>query len=136
MHACIHTHTLHIHIHYRSYVKLQKDLGSKETDGFESSSPLKQFQKVSKENDKLRKDLKKVLLCIMYIFKLHCIISKEVDNSESLQLKITRLQVENNKLQDEMQKMVIAARAPCVDNNCDRAWENRAYVHKIYPFIF
>jgi len=48
--------------------KLQKDveaLKPKGTDSLESSSPSKQFQKVSKENEKLRKDLKKVL-CYEY----------------------------------------------------------------------
>lgn len=45
--------------------KLQKNVEvskSKETDYLEPSSPLKQFEKVSKENDKLRKDLKKVAI--------------------------------------------------------------------------
>lgn len=43
--------------------------GSKEKkiDHLEPSSSLKQFEKVSKENDKLRKDLKKVYCINMLI---------------------------------------------------------------------
>ncbi|XP_065911878.1 centrosomal protein of 290 kDa-like isoform X3 [Dysidea avara] len=71
----------------------KKDLDGfklKATDYDEPTVPMRQFQKLSKDNDKLKKDLK-----------------KETDNCEHLQLKISRLQVENNRLQDEMQKMLL-----------------------------
>ena len=64
---CTYTCTcVHNNVYIRTYkilLKLQNNVDAlkpKETDSLEPSSPLRQFQKVSKENDKLRKDLKKV----------------------------------------------------------------------------
>lgn len=54
---------------------LQKNveaLKPKEADHVEPTSPLKQLEKLSKENDRLRKDLKKVMYCTYALIHTSC----------------------------------------------------------------